>query len=108
MWHLLLSSAPFVALFQLTSTAYGAIIGHIDFDKLELSEGAAVDRHAYTHYLHHKYFEVNYGGDGLIPLDKWFGAWHDGTREADEQMKERFRKKKERLRARAAPATPAE
>ena len=99
MWHLILFSHPFVALFQLTGTAYGAIVGHIGFDKLELTDERAMDSHAYTHYLHHKYFEVNYGGDGLIPLDKWFGTWHDGTKESDELMKERFRRKKERLRA---------
>ena len=107
MWHLLLPSGPFVALFQLTSTAYGAIVGHIGFDKLEMGENLAPDSHAYTHYLHHKYFEVNYGGDGLIPLDKWFGTWHDGTKAADEQMKERFRRKKERLAARQANPTSA-
>ena len=104
LWHLLIPSAPIAALFQLTSTAYGAIVGHIGFDKLEVTEGQAVDSHAYTHYLHHKYFEVNYGGDGLIPLDKWFGTWHDGTKAADEQMKERFRRKKDRMAAK----TPAE
>ena len=108
MWHILIPSAPFVALFQLTSTAYGAIVGHIGFDKLELTEGQAMDSHAYTHYLHHKYFEVNYGGDGLIPLDKWFGTWHDGTKAADEQMKDRFRRKKERLARKAGGTTPAE
>ena len=107
MWHLLLPSAPFVALFQLTSTAYGAIVGHIGFDKLEMGENLAPDSHAYTHYLHHKYFEVNYGGDGLIPLDKWFGTWHDGTKDADEQMKGRFRRKKERLAAKKAAGTPS-
>ena len=37
----------------------------------------------------------------LIPLDMWFGNWHDVSREADEQMKARFRKKKERMKARA-------
>ena len=108
MWHLLLPSGPFVALFQLTSTAYGAIVGHIGFDKLEMGESLAPDSHAYTHYLHHKYFEVNYGGDGLIPMDKWFGTWHDGTKAADEQMKERFRRKKERMAARKSTSTPAQ
>ena len=103
-WLLLIPAHPFVALFQLTSTAYGAIVGHIGFDKLELADDGAMDSHAYTHYLHHKYFEVNYGGDGLIPLDKWFGTWHDGSKAADEQMKERFRRKKERLKATAQNA----
>ncbi len=104
LWHLLLPSNPIVALFQMNSTAYGAINGHIGFDKLEITENTPVDSHAYAHYLHHKYFEVNYGGDGLIPLDKWFGFWHDGSKEADERMKERFRKKKEKARAKANPA----
>ena len=107
-WHLLLPSGPFVALFQLTSTAYGAIVGHIGFDKLEIGENLAADSHAYTHYLHHKYFEVNYGGDGLIPLDEWFGTWHDGTKEADEQMNARYRRKKERLATRQASRTPTQ
>jgi sterol desaturase/sphingolipid hydroxylase (fatty acid hydroxylase superfamily) len=44
----------------------------------------------YTHYLHHKYFEVNYG-DGLVPLDKLFGTFHDGTAAADEALKRRRR-----------------
>lgn len=100
LWHLIIPSHPFVAMFQLNSTAYGAINGHIGFDKLELTKNRSIKSHAYAHYLHHKYFEVNYGGDGLIPLDKWFGTWHDGTKEADEQMKARFRKKKEKANAR--------
>lgn len=108
LWHLLLPSAPFVAMFQLTSTAYGAVVGHIGFDKLEITDGQAMDSHAYTHYLHHKYFEVNYGGDGVVPLDKWFGTWHDGTKEADGRMKERFRRKKERMNRRKPASIPAE
>ena len=48
--------------------------GHIGFDRLEMTDKKRRSMtHAYTHYLHHKYFEVNYGGDGLVPLDKWFG-----------------------------------
>ena len=102
-WHLIIPSNPIVALFQLHGAGFGAVNGHIGFDKLELTEDTALDSHAYAHYLHHKYFEVNYGGDGLIPLDKWFGYWHDGTKAADERMKERFRKKKERMNAKAVP-----
>lgn len=107
-WHLLIPSNPIVALFQLNSTGYGAVNGHIGFEKLEMGGEAALDSHAYAHYLHHKYFEVNYGGEGLVPLDKWFGTWHDGSKSSDERMKERFRKKKERLKAKKASATLAE
>jgi sterol desaturase/sphingolipid hydroxylase (fatty acid hydroxylase superfamily) len=54
------------------------------------------DTHAYSHYLHHKHFEVNYG-DGLMPLDKLFGTWHDGTPQAEAQMEARFKRRVERM-----------
>ncbi len=105
--HLLIPSNPVCAYFTLHSVGFGAVNGHLGFEKFELTNEATLDSHAYVHYLHHKYFEVNYGGDGLVPMDKLFGTWHDGSKESDERMKERFRKKKERMKAKAA-ATPAE
>lgn len=106
LWHLLIPSNPVCALYQLNMAAYGAVNGHIGFEKLELTETKTLDSHAYAHYLHHKYFEVNYGADGLVPLDKWFGYWHDGSQEAEERMKARFREKKARLQARQARRNP--
>jgi sterol desaturase/sphingolipid hydroxylase (fatty acid hydroxylase superfamily) len=98
-WHLVIPSNPVVALFQLHLAGFGAVNGHIGFERLELGGEAALDSHAYAHYLHHKYFEVNYGGDGLIPLDKWLGTWHDGTSEGEALMTARFKAKKARLAA---------
>ena len=65
-------------------------------DKIDINEinsdlvngKPTVDIGIYQHYLHHKYFECNYS-DGIIPLDKWFGSFHDGSEEADEAMKAR-------------------
>jgi sterol desaturase/sphingolipid hydroxylase (fatty acid hydroxylase superfamily) len=54
-----------------------------------LGENTSVTTYDRYHYLHHKYFECNYGL-ALIPLDKWFGTFHDGTEEADKRMNERF------------------
>jgi sterol desaturase/sphingolipid hydroxylase (fatty acid hydroxylase superfamily) len=62
--------------------------GHTGFDRVVVGEEASLDSSYYAHYLHHKYFEVNYA-DGMVPLDKWFGSFHDGTPEADEAMKRR-------------------
>lgn len=62
--------------------------GHTGFDRVVVGEEASVDTSYYAHYLHHKYFEVNYA-DGMVPLDKWFGSFHDGTPEAHEAMKAR-------------------
>lgn len=105
-WHLIIPSNPIVALFQLHGAGFGAVNGHIGFDKLELSEDNTLDSHAYAHYLHHKYFEVNYGGDGLIPLDKWFGSWHDGSKAGDAQMQARFERKRGLTPRRKAPDPP--
>ena len=95
-WHFVLPSNPIIALYQLHFAGFGAVPGHVGFDKVETSDESAFDTHAYMHYLHHKYFEVNYGGDGLVPFDRVFGTYHDGSKEADEQMKARFREKKSR------------
>lgn len=62
--------------------------GHTGFDRVVVGEEATVNTSYYAHYLHHRYFEVNYS-DGMVPLDKWFGSFHDGTPEADEAMKAR-------------------
>ena len=50
--------------------------GHTGFDRIVVGEDASVDNPYYAHYLHHRYFEVNYA-DGMVPLDKWFGSFHD-------------------------------
>jgi sterol desaturase/sphingolipid hydroxylase (fatty acid hydroxylase superfamily) len=93
--HLIIPSNPIVALYGLHYAGFGAVVGHIGFDKIELTNESGLDTHAYTHYLHHKHFEVNYG-DGLMPLDKLFGSWHDGTVEGEALMDARFKRKVER------------
>jgi sterol desaturase/sphingolipid hydroxylase (fatty acid hydroxylase superfamily) len=96
--HLILPSHPLLLLYHLQVTGTGAVIGHVGFDKAETGRGGAVDTHAYAHYLHHKYFEVNYS-DGMLPIDKWIGTWHDGTPNGDALMQARFEKKRERMNA---------
>jgi sterol desaturase/sphingolipid hydroxylase (fatty acid hydroxylase superfamily) len=83
--HLLIGSHPAIALYQMHVAGFGAAVGHVGFHIVETGDDRGVDVHGFTHYLHHKYFEVNYG-DGLVPLDKWFGTWHDGSAEGDKMM----------------------
>jgi sterol desaturase/sphingolipid hydroxylase (fatty acid hydroxylase superfamily) len=101
LWHLVIPSNPLLALYQLHYAGFGAIPGHIGFDKIELPRESMIDSHAYIHYLHHKHFEVNYG-DGLIPFDKWLGTFHDGSAEGEARMQARYQKKKARMNAKAA------
>lgn len=100
LWHLVIPSNPILALYQLHQAGFGAIPGHIGFDKIELTEDTGTDTHAYIHYLHHKFFEVNYG-DGLIPFDRWFGTFHDGSKEGEARMEARYARKKAKVNAKA-------
>jgi sterol desaturase/sphingolipid hydroxylase (fatty acid hydroxylase superfamily) len=65
--------------------------GHTGFDRVVVGDETTWDTSYYAHYLHHRYHEVNYA-DGMVPLDKWFGSFHDGSPEADEAMKARRRR----------------
>lgn len=87
--HLIIPSHPLLVLYNLHITGTGAVVGHIGFDKIVTGDETAMDTRAFAHYLHHKYFEVNYA-DGTIPLDRWFGTWHDGTEAGDEAMNRRW------------------
>lgn len=96
--HWIVPSHPLHAMFNSIHLALSPIPGHTGFDRFELGK-AQVASHGYAHYLHHKLFEVNYA-DGVIPLDRWFGSFHDGSPEADELLKQR-------KRARAGRVQPA-
>ena len=94
--HLVLPSHPLLFLYNLQITGTGAVVGHIGFDKIETGKDGALGTHAFAHYLHHKHFEVNYA-DGTTALDKLFGTWHDGTKEADAKMMARYEAKVARM-----------
>ena len=88
------------ALFHLVHAGLSPVPGHTGFEKVVVGKDGAVDTDCYAHYLHHKYFECNYA-DGAIPLDRWFGTFHDGSDEAHEAMRKRrvqgARRQSERL-----------
>ena len=99
--HLVIPSNPILAIYQLHFSGFGAVVGHVGFDRVQITDKSAVPSHAFAHYLHHKYFEVNYA-DGLIPFDKWFGTWHDGTKDGDAHMQARYEKLKAKMNAKAS------
>ena len=96
--HLVIPSHPLLMLYHLQLSGVGAVVGHIGFDRIVLGKDTALDAHTRAHYLHHRYFEVNYA-DGLMPFDRLFGTWHDGTEAADERMNARLQKRARRLAA---------
>ena len=88
--HLVIPSHPLHMMFHLHHASLSAPQGHHGFESFG-PEGKSVTFGAYGHYLHHRYFECNYGGgDGLMIWDALFGTWHDGSDEAHERMKRRL------------------
>lgn len=86
----LLALHPVNALFQIHLAAFYPALGHCGHAKLQLGKRLAIDGGNHFHYLHHKYFECNYGGS-LAPLDQWFGTFHDGTEEGHAKMRDRIK-----------------
>ena len=66
---------------------WGFFACHSGFAELVINEKTdfTIPHATYFHYLHHKYFECNYG-DLTIPFDKWFGSFHDGSKELHEKL----------------------
>lgn len=87
--HLLVPSHPLIALYHLQLTGTGAVVGHVGFDRIEIGSHQSIKTHAFAHYLHHKYFNVNFG-DGAVPFDRLFGSWHDGSEQANQLMRQKM------------------
>ncbi len=107
--HVLYFSAPLMFLaipanpYLITLTATYLLLSpapsHSGFDRYVITGEVTVAGGDRFHTLHHRYFDCNYG-TSLVPLDKWFGTWNDGSEEAREMVKER----RQRLTARSAKA----
>jgi sterol desaturase/sphingolipid hydroxylase (fatty acid hydroxylase superfamily) len=87
--HWIIPAHPIHAIYELVHLTMAPVPGHSGFEKIEVGDDSAINTGCLNHYLHHKYFEVNYA-DGAIPFDRWFGSFHDGSPEAHTAMKERL------------------
>ena len=70
MTPLVLLHHPIHILFLVWYSRISPIAGHDGFDK---PAGGSL-----VHYLHHLKVNVNYGTP-VVPFDKWFGTFDDGT-----------------------------
>ena len=61
-----------------------------DYPYPELKENCAIIKMEYFHYLHHRYFECNYGNPS-VPWDRLFGSFFDGSKESKKMMKARLK-----------------
>ena len=81
-------SHPIHMFFLMQRPALNPALGHSGFDQIVLDKDTdrTMSIDTYFHYLHHCYFECNYG-TATIPLDRWFDTFNDGTPEAFERMR---------------------
>ncbi|MBT4490208.1 MAG: sterol desaturase family protein [Rhodospirillaceae bacterium] len=92
----LLALHPVNALFQIHLAAFLPALSHSGFERLRIGKKLTLDGGSPFHYLHHKYFECNYGGS-LTPLDGLFGTFHDGTDASHAAMRQRMRSRREAM-----------
>lgn len=72
-------ATPIHALYFMTVVGLAPAEGHCGFGKVMVGARAFTTDN-YYHYLHHKFFSVNFGDSLLIPVDRLFGTFHDGIR----------------------------
>jgi sterol desaturase/sphingolipid hydroxylase (fatty acid hydroxylase superfamily) len=89
--HWIVPSHPLLVVYHLIAAAFGPARDHCGFATVTLKGKPRIPAASYMHYLHHRYFEVNYG-DSMTPIDWWTGTGHDGSRAAHDAMKRRLRK----------------
>lgn len=77
--HWIVPSHPLHFLFDLQHAALAPANSHHGFEGPIVHD--RVPTGSYFHYLHHRYFECNYGGGVAIPIDRWFGTFNDGLPE---------------------------
>ena len=85
-------SHPLMVMLTLQDAALSGAPGHAGFDKLVV-KGKLTFPGSFFHYLHHRYFECNYGNT-MIPFDKWLRTHHDGSPESDARMHARLGEKR--------------
>ena len=95
--HWIIPSHPVHAIAHLMHAGLSPVKGHSGFNKFIISGFDDEKRERflkagnYLHYLHHRYFTANYGND-VVPLDRWFGSFHDGSPESLAALMARRRK----------------
>ncbi|MGB1504735.1 MAG: sterol desaturase family protein [Acidimicrobiales bacterium] len=87
--HWVVLSHPVHAVFNMVHLNLAPIPGHVGFEYVELGR-YRYPTNGHAHYLHHSLFEVNYA-DGVFPLDRWFGSFHDGSPDSDARLAARRR-----------------
>ena len=85
----IIPSHPIHACCNLLYVGIAPTWGHSGFDKI-IIKNREIIKMEYFHYLHHRYFECNYGNPS-VPWDRLFGSFFDGSKESKKMMKARLK-----------------
>ena len=88
--HFVIASHPVILMMHLYMRALAPALSHSGFEKLVIGGRTITDSADFHHQLHHKYYECNYGTVDT-PMDRWFGAVHDGSPEGTVMIQQRRR-----------------
>ena len=74
-------------MYHMFYTAGSPLTDHTGYDSLLVKGKRVVPLSGLFHQLHHRYFDCNYGSGTRMPWDRWFGSYHDGTPEGNENVR---------------------
>ena len=89
--HWVVASHPVHLFFHIIYQGPGAAMTHTGYEDLLIKDKRRLALGTFYHQLHHRYYECNYGNQEM-PWDRWFGTFHDGTKEGTDATKERRRR----------------
>ena len=90
---LVFPASPFLTTFSMIYLILAPSPSHSGFHRYKFGK-KEVDAADYFHYLHHRYFDCNYGML-LLPIDKWLGTFHSGSEEDHKKIIEKRLEKPE-------------
>lgn len=86
----ILPAHPFVLILISVYKGLAPAVDHSGFEKVVVGKKSLLSAGDLFHQLHHRHFEVNYGGPEL-PIDALVGTFHNGTDEAQVRLQHRRR-----------------
>ena len=85
--HFVIPSHPLHVLYHLYWLVLGTVSTHSGYEMIWFKGKSLLSVGSFFHHIHHRYFNCNYGNPE-IPLDLWFGSYHDGSKEATNKLQE--------------------
>lgn len=90
--HCVVAAHPLHILFHLQHQALTAASSHTGFESLLVKDKKRLALGTFHHQMHHRYLDCNYG-NLEVPLDKWFGSFHDGSEASHQSFVARRRQR---------------